>query len=142
LSPAQEEFNQRVAYTYAQGLEHIIFVCGRYEGIDYRFEQYMQEKYPKNFVKMSLGQFVTLGGEAPSMVIIESIARLIPGVIKEEDSHLIESYDPNQGMSNLEYPQYTRPEEVYGMTVPDTLLSGHHAEIEKWRKNQTIVNRD
>ena len=71
------------------------------------------------------------------MVAIEAIARLVPGVIKEEASHLLESYDPQQGMSNLEYPQYTRPEEVYGLSVPDVLLSGHHAQIEKRRKENT-----
>jgi len=96
----------------------------------------MQEKYPNNFEKMSLGQFVTLGGELPSMVVIEAISRLIPGVIKEKASHLLESYDPAKGMKNLEYPQYTRPEEVYGYTVPQVLLSGHHAEIEKRRNEQ------
>lgn len=84
-----------------------------------------------------MGQFVTLGGELPSMVAIEAISRLVPGVIKEEASHLLESYDPQQSMSNLEYPQYTRPEEVYGFKVPDVLLSGHHAEIEKWRAEKT-----
>lgn len=77
MSPSEKIFNQEIAYQYAGALKDIIFVCGRYEGIDYRFEQYMQEKYPKHFEKLSLGQFVTLGGEAPSMVMIEAISRLI-----------------------------------------------------------------
>lgn len=112
MSPSEKIFNQKLAYEYARELKDIIFVCGRYEGIDYRFEQYMMEKYPQHFEKISLGQFVTLGGEMPSMVMMEAVARLIPGVIKEEESHVLESYDPDQGMNNLEYPQYTRPEEV------------------------------
>ena len=138
MSPSEKIFNQEVAYECAGSLKDIIFVCGRYEGVDYRFEQYMQEKYPEQFVKLSLGQFVTLGGEMPAMVVMEAIGRLVPGVIKEEESHLLESYDPEQSMSNLEYPQYTRPEEVYGLSVPEVLLSGHHAEIEKRRKEHTI----
>lgn len=137
MSPSEKIFNQEIAYEYADGLKNIIFVCGRYEGIDFRFEQYMQEKYPAQFVKLSMGRFVTLGGELPSMVAIESIARLIPWVIKEEESHIQESYSPEQSMRNLEYPQYTRPEEIFWYKVPEVLLSGHHAEIEKWRKEQT-----
>ena len=137
LSPSQNVFNQQLAYEYAK-LDHIIFVSGRYEGIDNRFEQYMQKKYAHNFCKISLGQFVTLGWELPSMVMAEAITRLIPWVIKEESSHLLESYDPNQSMKNIEHPQYTRPEQlsfdddIY--TVPEVLLSGNHAEIAKWRE--------
>ncbi|MBP6910063.1 hypothetical protein KBC03_00460 [Patescibacteria group bacterium] len=78
MSPSEKIFNQGVAYQYAGDLQNIIFVCGRYEGIDYRFEQYMQDKYGDYFEKMSLGQFVTLGGELPSMVVIEAVARLVP----------------------------------------------------------------
>ncbi len=137
LSPSKQIFNQQLAYDYSK-LDHIIFVSWRYEWIDYRFEQYMQKKYPDNFVKLSLGQFVTLWWELPSMVVAEAITRLIPWVIKEEDSHMIESYDPAQSMQNLEYPQYTRPEEVEWFKVPDVLLSGHHAEIEKWRQNNQL----
>lgn len=137
LSPSPTVFNQQLAYQYAK-LDHIIFVSGRYEGIDHRFEQYMQKKYAHNFSKISLGQFVTLGWELPSMVMTESIVRLIPWVIKEESSHLLESYDPNQQMQNIEYPQYTRPEQLSfdegTYAVPEVLLSGNHAEIAKWRK--------
>ena len=136
LSPSPTIFNQQLAYDYSK-LDHIIFVSGRYEWIDYRFEQYMQKKYPDNFIKLSLGQFVTLWWELPSMVVTEAITRLIPWVIKEADSHMIESYDPAQSMQNLEYPQYTRPEEVEWFTVPDVLLSWHHKEIENRRKTNT-----
>lgn len=139
LSPSQTIFNQKLAYEYSS-LEHIIFVSGRYEWIDYRFEEYIQKRYPDHFVKLSLWQFVTLWWELPSMVIAEAITRLIPWVIKEEASHLIESYDPAQSMQNLEYPQYTRPEELAWMKVPDVLLSGHHKEIEKWRTDNSIKN--
>lgn len=137
LSPSSVIFNQQLAYEYSK-LDHIIFVSWRYEWIDYRFEQYMQKKYPDNFMKLSLGAFVTLGWELPSMTITEAITRLIPWVIKEEASHMIESYDPQQQMQNLEYPQYTRPEELEWFKVPDTLLSWNHKEIEKWRSNNTI----
>lgn len=137
LSPSPTIFNQQLAYDYSK-LDHIIFVSWRYEWIDYRFEQYMQKKYPDNFVKLSLWQFVTLWWELPSMVVTEAITRLIPWVIKEEDSHMIESYDPVQSMQNLEYPQYTRPEEVEWFAVPDVLLSWHHKEIEKRRQNNQL----
>src|SRR3989338_3880165 len=90
-SPSKDVFVQKHAHVFAK-YEHLIFVCGRYEGIDCRFEQYMLEKYPEQFYKLSLGQFVTLGGETPSMVMIEAITRLIPGVIKESGSWEEESY--------------------------------------------------
>lgn len=136
LSPSEKIFDQQLAqdlHTY----KHIIFVCWRYEGIDYRFEEYMRKNYSHNFSKISAGKFITLGGEVPSMIMTEAIVRLIPGVIKEEESHLKESYSISDNMQNLEYPQYTRPEELLGMKVPDVLLSGHHAEIEKWKNNNT-----
>ncbi len=138
MSPSHTIFNQHIAYEYSN-LDHIIFVSGRYEWIDYRFQQYCTTQYPENFMLLSLWQFVTLGGEIPSMVITEAITRLIPWVIKEEASHLIESYDPNQNMQNIEYPQYTRPEEVAWMSVPEVLLSWHHAEIQKWREQNSII---
>ena len=81
-SPSQTVFQQKHAHVLAK-YDHIIFVCGRYEGIDYRWEQYFQDKYPEQFFKLSLGQFITLGGETPTMVMVEAITRLIPGVIKE-----------------------------------------------------------
>lgn len=136
LSPSDTIFTQKTAYEYST-VDHIIFVSWRYEGIDYRFEQYMQQKYPHQFQKISLWQFVTLWWELPSMTITEAIVRLIPWVIKEEASHLIESYDPEQWMQNIEYPQYTRPEEVQWLTVPEVLLSGNHKQIEDRRNQNT-----
>jgi tRNA (guanine37-N1)-methyltransferase len=135
-SPSKEEFNQKMAHSLSEE-KNIIFICTRYEGIDYRFEQYMNKKYPKHFQKISLWHFITLGGETPAMVMIEAISRLIPWVIKEEVSRQDESYSVKHNMNNLEYPQYTKPEEVYGMKVPKVLLSGHHGEIQKRRETKT-----
>lgn len=135
LSPSKQIFTQKLAHTYSE-IQHIIFVCGRYEWIDNRFVEYMQDKYPQNFETLSLGKFVTLGGEAPAMTAIESIVRLIPWVIKDAKSRQDESYSLQYDMKNIEYPQYTRPEELYGYKVPEILLSGHHKKIEDWRKKK------
>jgi tRNA (guanine37-N1)-methyltransferase len=133
-SPSTETFTQKTAYALSK-IDHLIFVCGRYEGIDYRFEEYFKTKYPSAFSKLSLGQFVLLGGEVATMTMIEAITRLVPGVIKEKESWQDESYNLKTGMQNLEFPQYTRPEEVYGLHVPEVLLKGNQAEIQQWRKN-------
>lgn len=132
-SPSQEIWNQSLAHKYSKQ-ENLIFVCGRYEGIDYRFEQYFGTKYPENFVKISMWKFVTLWWELPSMTMVESVVRLIPWVIKEENSRQDESYQISQNMENLEYPQYTRPQEVEWFQVPEVLLNWNHKEIEKWKK--------
>lgn len=131
-SPSQEVFSQKSAYGLSKK-EALIFVCGRYEGIDARFEQYFAQKYPQAFRKLSLGQFIVLGGEMPTAVMIEAIVRLIPGVIKEKQSRIEESYAIKDGMQNLEAPNYTRPEEVFGLRVPEVLLSGDINAIEQRR---------
>lgn len=136
LSPSKDIFCQKDAHTFAK-MKHIIFVCARYEGIDFRFEQYMTERYPNHFAKVSLGKFITLGGEIPAMTMTESIVRLIPNVIKEEDSWKNESYSVETNMNNLEYPQYTRPETVQWYKVPEILLSGHTKKIEEWKKDNS-----
>lgn len=109
-------------------LDHLIIICGHYEGIDQRFiDSYVDEE-------ISIGDYILTGGEIPAMVIADSIVRLIPGVLKEEATE-------EESFSNiqlLEYPQYTRPEEFEGKKVPKVLLSGNHAEIAKWRKEQSI----
>lgn len=140
-SPSQTVFNQIHATSWGQEYNHLIFVCGRYEGIDHRFDLYMQDHYPEQFKRISLGQFVVFGGEAPSMVMIESIVRLLPWVITHFPHE--ESYDVSQWLNNLEYPQYTRPQEVYGYTVPEVLLSGHHKNIQKWNvdNSQQLSNQ-
>ena len=122
MSPKGKAFNQEMAANLAKE-EHLIFLCGHYEGIDQRvLDRIVTDE-------VSLGDFVLTGGELPSMVMIDCIARLIPGVLNNEESAQDESF------SNflLEYPQYTRPEEWMGERVPDVLLTGHHANIEKWR---------
>jgi tRNA (guanine37-N1)-methyltransferase len=139
LHPSKTIFNQEIAHTFTT-YHHIILVSARYEGVDYRFEQYMQDHYPKHFHKISIGKYITLGGEIPAMVLTESIIRLIPGVIKEENSRKDESYNPEKNMDNLEYPQYTRPENVEWYTVPEILLSGHLKKIgERKQKNTTSL---
>jgi tRNA (guanine37-N1)-methyltransferase len=135
-SPSPEIFTQKQAYSFSKNAT-LIFICGRYEGIDARFEAYMEAKYPSAFSKISLGQFVLLGGEVAAMTMIEAISRLIPGVIKEAESRQNESYSLKAGMTNLEYPQYTRPEEIYGLKVPEVLLTGNQKEIQQWQQHQT-----
>lgn len=136
LTPSKKTFVQKIAHELVE-IQDIIFVCWRYEWIDFRFVEYMQDKYPKNFEMISLGKFVTLGGEAPAMVMTEAIVRLVPGVIKDAKSRQDESYSLQQDMKNIEYPQYTRPEEVFGYKVPAILLGGHHKNIEDRRKKNS-----
>lgn len=135
-SPSTEIFTQKHAYSLSKK-EHLIFICGRYEGIDYRVETYLQDHYPQQFQKISLGKFILLGGEIASMTMTEAIARLIPGVIKETESRQEESYSLKENMENLEAPQYTRPEEVYGYRVPETLLTGNEKEIAQRKKEKS-----
>ena len=126
MSPRGKVFNQGLAREMSQ-YEHIILLCGHYEGIDQRVIDYF------NIEELSIGDYVLTGGEIPAMVVADSIIRLIPGVIREE-STLDESFSENL----LEYNQYTRPAEFRGMKVPDVLLSGHHKNIEDWRKQQSL----
>lgn len=125
MSPSETVWNQRFAKEYADAEDDYIIVCGRYEGVDARIDEFINEK-------ISIGQYVLTGGELPAMTVIDSIVRLIPGVLGGETSAEIESYSDGD---NLEYPQYTRPEDFRGMTVPEVLLSGNHAEIERWRQD-------
>lgn len=135
-SPAKEIFTQKNAYTFSKQ-EHLIFVCWRYEWIDYRRELYMKKNYPNQFEKISLGQFILLWWEVATMTMIESITRLIPWVIKESESWQNESYSLKENMQNLEEPNYTRPEIVKWFEVPDVLLNGNSEEIAQWRKNNS-----
>ena len=136
-SPSLQVFNQKTAYGQSKK-DALIFVCGRYEGIDARFEEYCLFHYPDQFKKLSLGQFILLGGELPSCVMIEAITRLIPWVIKEKQSRIEESYAIKDGMSTLEAPNYTRPEEVYGMKVPKVLLTWDLEAIAQRKEDNTI----
>ena len=135
-SPAKEVFNQKCSYTFSKQ-EHLIFVCGRYEWIDYRRELYMEKYYPEQFTKVSLWQFILLWWEVATMTMIESIARLISWVIKESESRQNESYSLKENMQNLEEPNYTRPEVVKWFNVPDILLNWNSEEIAQRKKNNS-----
>lgn len=138
-SPAKDVFNQKIAYGLSKK-EHLIFICWRYEGIDYRCEQYLQKQYPNAFRKISLGEFILLGWELPSMIMVEAITRIIPWVIKEKWSWIDESYSLKENMKNLEAPNYTRPIEVFWMGVPEELLSWSDEVVQKWKaSNQQML---
>lgn len=127
LSPQGRKFDQELAKELARE-DHLVLLCGHYEGIDNRIiEHYIDEE-------ISIGDFVLTGGEIPAMVIIDAVVRLLPGVLRSEESYMEESH--YHGL--LEYPQYTRPREFMGHQVPDILLSGHHEKIDAWRKAQSL----
>ncbi len=127
MTPKGERWVQSKAQTWADSIEDIIIVCGRYEGYDERILNLVD--YP-----VSIGDYVLTGGELAAMILVDSIVRLIPGVLGGENSAKIESFSDGE---TLEYPQYTRPEVFRDMKVPDVLLSGNHAEIAKWRKENS-----
>ncbi|MBQ8802714.1 MAG: tRNA (guanosine(37)-N1)-methyltransferase TrmD [Tyzzerella sp.] len=128
LSPQGQTFSQTMAEEFAKE-EELVFLCGHYEGIDERVLEEIVTDY------VSIGDYVLTGGELPAMVMIDAISRLIPGVLHNDVSAEFESFQDNL----LEYPQYTRPEEWHGKKVPEILMSGHHANIEKWRREQSII---
>jgi tRNA (guanine37-N1)-methyltransferase len=130
-SPAGEQFKQATAYELAKE-DHIVFACGRYEGIDQRVVDYAATKGRVRLI--SLGDYVLNGGEVAAIAMVEAIARLIPGVIGNAESLIEESH--SDGL--LEYPSYTKPAVWRELEVPDVLLSGNHALIAKWRKDQQI----
>lgn len=128
LSPQGRTFNQEIAKEYSKE-ENLIFLCGHYEGVD---ERILEEL---NAEELSIGDFVLTGGELAVCVAIDAVSRLIPGVLGKNESFENESF--SDGL--LEYPQYTRPEEFMGRKVPDVLLSGHHGNVEKWRREQSLL---
>ena len=136
LTPAGSRFNQKMAEEFSKS-KHLVFACGRYEGIDDRVRQhYLGEDYAKAGVRVyevSIGDYVLGGGEVASLVMIEAITRLIPGVIGNPDSLTEESHNSD---GYLEYPNFTKPQEWRGISVPEILLSGNHGEIAKWRELQ------
>lgn len=127
MTPQGTVFNQTIAGELAKE-EDLVFLCGHYEGIDERALNLVATDF------LSIGDYVLTGGELPAMVMIDCISRLIPGVLKNETSAEFESFHDNL----LEYPQYTRPEEYRGLKVPEVLLSGHHKNIDIWRREQSI----
>ena len=130
-TPAGKLFDQKTAYELSQK-KHLVFVCGRYEGIDQRVIQYAESK--AETLELSIGDYVINGGEIASVVMIEAITRLIPGVIGNSESLVEESHEGGL----VEYPSYTKPASWNGLDVPEVLLSGNHAEIAKWRKQQQL----
>ena len=128
LSPQGETFSQKMAQELANE-EDLVFLCGHYEGIDERVLEEIVTDY------VSIGDYVLTGGELPAMVMIDTISRLIPGVLHNDVSAEFDSFQDNL----LEYPQYSRPEEWHGKKVPEVLMSGHHANIEKWRHEQSLI---
>ena len=128
LSPQGRVFDQQMAEELSQE-EDLILLCGHYEGIDERVLEEVVTDY------VSIGDYVLTGGELPAMVMVDAISRLVPGVLHNNISAEFESFQDNL----LEYPQYSRPEEWHGKKVPPVLLSGHHANIEKWRREQSII---
>jgi tRNA (guanine37-N1)-methyltransferase len=126
-SPQGEVFSQEKAIELAKE-EHLVLICGHYEGYDERIRQHLVTD------EISIGDYVLTGGELPAMVIVDSIVRLLPGVLGNEQSAENDSF--RNGL--LEYPQYTRPAEFRGWKVPDVLLSGNHAKIEEWRRKESL----
>jgi len=127
LSPQGVPFDQKKAESFSRETKRLTFICGRYEGIDERVKNLVDEE-------VSIGDYVMTGGELAALVIIDAVTRLIPGAVGDEQSVVDESF--SSGL--LEYPQYTRPREFRGMKVPDVLLSGNHEEIRQWRRKQSL----
>jgi tRNA (guanine37-N1)-methyltransferase len=136
-TPAGRLFTQRQAELWA-GRSRLIFACGRYEGIDQRVLDYARDELPVEVVEVSIGDYVLAGGESATVVITEAVTRLLPGVVGNPDSLVEESHGlGSTGL--LEYPTYTRPQEWRGYPVPAVLLSGHHAAIVRWRRDQALL---
>lgn len=129
LDPQGEPYRQAKAAAYAK-LQHLVLICGHYEGFDERIRWLVDEE-------VSVGDFILTGGEIPAMAIIDSVTRLLPGVLPKEASPVDETFAADDsGQELLEYPHYTRPPDYKGMTVPEVLVSGNHRDIENWRTGQ------
>lgn len=129
MSPQGKVFDQKTACNLSEN-EHIILLCGHYEGIDQRVIDEIVD------MELSVGDFVLTGGEIPAMAVVDTVSRLIPGVLAADESYENESH--YNGL--LEYPQYTRPPVWHGKEIPEILVSGHHANIEKWKHEQALLN--
>ncbi len=127
MTPQGEAFNQKIAAQLAEE-KQIIMICGRYEGVDERIREHLADR------EISIGDYILTGGELSALVVIDAVSRLIPGVLGNDASAVTESF--SQGL--LEYPQYTRPAEYKGWCVPDVLVSGNHAQIERWQRVEAI----
>ena len=129
VSPKGKVFNQEMSKTFSKNYEHIIILCGHYEGVDQRIIELLIDE------EISIGDYVLTGGELPAMVIADSISRHIDGVLHSGESVEIESFE--NGL--LEYPQYTKPREFMGLSVPEVLISGDHGKVDKWRREQAEI---
>ena len=129
MSPTGRRFDQQMAAQLSQE-SHLIIVCGHYEGVDHRVIEHLVD------MEISIGDYVLSNGAIAAVVLVDAIARLLPGALGDERSAIDDSFSPEH--SKLEAPQYTRPAEFRGWKVPEVLLSGNHAEIAKWRKEQAI----
>ncbi len=127
MTPQGEPFNQKIAADLA-GKKQVVIICGRYEGVDERIREHLTDR------EISIGDYILTGGELPALVLIDAVSRLVTGVLGNAESTVSESF--SSGL--LEYPQYTRPAEYKGWKVPDVLVSGNHAEIELWNKNESL----
>ena len=129
LSAQGEVFSQALAQDISQNASHVVLLCGRYEGVDERVTEALATD------EVSIGDYVLSGGEPAAVVVVDAVVRLLPGALGSETSAVFESF--SEGL--LDHPQYTRPPEFRGMKVPDVLLSGNHAEIERWRKEAAVA---
>ena len=127
MTPQGEKFSQKIASELSEK-KHLILICGRYEGFDERIRQHLADR------EISIGDYILTGGELSSLVVVDAVSRLIPGVLGNDESATTESF--SGGL--LEYPQYTRPAEYKGWCVPDVLVSGNHAQIEQWRRIEAL----
>jgi tRNA (guanine37-N1)-methyltransferase len=129
LSAQGQTFSQAVATDLSKTTTHVVLLCGRYEGVDERVTEALVTD------EISIGDYVLSGGEPAAVVLVDAVVRLLPGALGSETSALFESF--SEGL--LDHPQYTRPPDFRGMKVPEVLLSGNHAEIERWRKEAAIA---
>lgn len=130
LDARGETYSQKIAKNFS-ALKHLILLCGHYEGVDERIRSLVD-------ATVSIGDFILTGGEIPAMLIVDSVSRLVAGVLKE-DATTFESFSTHEGQALLEYPQYTQPREYNGMSVPDVLVGGNHKKIEEWKKEQGMI---
>jgi tRNA (guanine37-N1)-methyltransferase len=132
LTPQGQLFNQKKAEEFSK-LDHIILICGHYEGVDERVRKHLVDE------ELSIGDYILTGGELPAMVVTDAIVRLIPGALEKPEATESESFSTfGSQLSTLEYPQYTKPREFRGHKVPEILLSGNHQEIKKWRQQEAL----
>lgn len=130
LSPRGKRLTQAKVRELAK-LDELVLICGRYEGVDERVSEYLVDE------ELSIGDYVLTGAEIPAMVVVDSVSRLLEGVLLKQDATTNESFSENDGTTTLEHPQYTRPENFEGLKVPEVLLSGNHKLIEEWKKEQS-----